>query len=99
MIHYGRMHGIPQSILDEMDALGFSHGETGGGCTAFTKNDGEAYWMVTDVEDPTAPKSPEQSITIGYYNADGYDQFLYRGAILAEILSGEILLPGDANHA
>jgi len=60
------------TVKQEMEMLGFTIEQTGGGCTAYTRyaEDG-SHLMITNVNDPTAPTSLQDSVTIGEYDPKG----------------------------
>ncbi len=82
--------------LEEME---WHLGETGGGCTAFTKNTDDPssngapegwYWLMTDSMDPIAPTESDQMVTVGLYNHDGMP-VIDLTVRLTLILSGQLV--------
>jgi hypothetical protein len=62
------------AVSDLLTANGWEHEETGGGCTAWTKgDDGSWYWMITRADDPSAPESMDEPVTVGQYRLDTMD--------------------------
>jgi hypothetical protein len=71
----------PQTIVSTLlNDLGWSLGQTGGGCTAYTKptNDPSAngkpegwYWLMTSAMDPVAPTRANEMVTVGLYDNEG----------------------------
>jgi hypothetical protein len=58
-----------------LERNGWEFEETGGGCTAYTKaDDGSWYWMITKQDDPEAPESMSDPVTVGKYRLDTGDQ-------------------------
>lgn len=50
------------------DLHGYALIETGGGCTAYTRTfTGGFYLLITIPDDPTAPETISEPVTIGYY--------------------------------
>lgn len=51
--------------------------QTGGGCTALCRHvvvergDGSPFWMITVVDDPSAPATMDEPVTLGLYDANG----------------------------
>jgi hypothetical protein len=52
-------------IETSMEGFGWSLIETGGGCTAFSKQYGDVELLITD--DAEAPTSMDQAVTFGIY--------------------------------
>jgi hypothetical protein len=45
---------------------------TGGGCEAFSRQDGRTYWLLTDKDDPSLPDDMNQPCTLSLFDdADG----------------------------
>jgi hypothetical protein len=57
---------------------GWDFAQTGGGCTAYTRNTmdvitkGEGYWLMTAKDDATTPRA-DTPVMVGHINWDGYD--------------------------
>jgi hypothetical protein len=58
-------------LRDAYGAQGFSHGGTGGGCTAFTKMFSDGEMMVTDAEGADVPAGLSEPVTCGIYDGGG----------------------------
>lgn len=90
---------IDPEIHDKLSGLGWFHGQTGGGCTAYTKNTNDPssngapegwYWLMTDSMDPMAPTKADQMVTVGLYNHDGMP-VIDMTVRLSLILSGQLV--------
>lgn len=89
------------NVAEKLNAMGWAHGETGGGCTCYSKNTSDPhiggghpdgwYWMLTDAMDPIAPTEPDQMITLGLYDEDGMPIIMLTFSLLL-ILSGLIVI-------
>lgn len=68
------------SVHEMLTDRGWAHGQTGGGCTAYSKNTNDPsthgkpegwYWLMTDSMDPVAPTKTDQMVTVGLYDHNG----------------------------
>lgn len=55
-----------------MNAAGFYLGETGGGCTAYSRQEPDStVFLITRADDVDAPESLEDPCTVGKIDPDG----------------------------
>jgi hypothetical protein len=95
----GALDGIPTAIEERLAKHGFKLQETGGGCTAYVRNDGEVTEYLTVEDDPTAPTSLTDRIAVGTDNGDwnGDTSVALVGYTLAEALAA-LENPSDEYH-
>lgn len=89
-----------QWVHESLRAKGWAHGETGGGCTAYSLNTSDPhsaanypdgwYWLMTDAMDPVAPTQSDQMVTVGLYDNDGMP-VIDLTVRLSLILSGQLV--------
>ncbi len=62
----------PETTEQKMKALGFTNISTGGGCTAYRKDDpqGGGYWLVTEYGGACVPTHPQEYVLVGCYDKD-----------------------------
>lgn len=77
-------------IKERLGEHGFTLEHTGGGCTAWTRYDGEMVEMITLNDAPQAPWKLSDNVAIGTYAEDVEDlgdEVTLRGYTLADVLA------------
>ncbi len=85
------------SVEGQLNKQGWELGDTGGGCTAYTRTidhpnyPDDWYWMLTKADDPIAPDDAQELVLIGLYDDDGQSVTMLT-AKLMDLLDGSLTL-------
>lgn len=63
----------PKKTEERMLELGWALADTGGGCTAYRKEDpqGNGHWLVTEYGGACVPTHPQEYVLVGCYDNEG----------------------------